>query len=177
VGDGDLGITASKVADALDAYAEQDAGDDLGKYLAAGGMAVNRAASSTLGTLFASGLMSAGKTVRGQDNLSNEDLAGMLDAAFEGLKARGKAKLGDKTILDALHPASDAFRTAIDEGHDINAAGQAMLAASISGRDAVTPLRNRIGRAGWVGERTEGKVDPGCEAWVVIARAITQSNT
>ena len=173
VGDGDLGITASKVADALDTYAEQDAGDDLGKYLAAGGMAVNRAASSTLGTLFASGLMSAGKTVRGQGSLSNEDLAGMLDAAFEGLQARGKAKLGDKTILDALNPASEAFRKALDEGHDINAAGQAMLAASISGRDAVTPLRNRIGRAGWVGERTEGKVDPGCEAWVVIARAIT----
>lgn len=176
VGDGDLGITASKVADALTSYANQDAGDDLGKYLAAGGMAVNRVASSTLGTLFASGLMSAGKTVRGQDSLSTEDLAGMLEAAFEGLKTRGKANLGDKTILDALHPASEAFRQAINEGHDLAAAGQAMLTASISGRDAVTPLRNRVGRAGWVGERTEGKVDPGCEAWVVIARALVQTN-
>jgi dihydroxyacetone kinase len=176
VGDGDLGITASKVADALDAYADQDVGDDLGKYLAAGGMAVNRAASSTLGTLLASGLMSAGKTVRGQDGLSNEDMAGMLEAAFEGLKTRGKAKLGDKTILDALHPASEAFSNAINEGHDLAAAGKAMYDAAVTGRDAVTPLRNRIGRAGWVGERTEGKVDPGCEAWVVIARAITQTN-
>lgn len=176
VGDGDLGITASKVADALTSYANQDAGDDLGKYLAAGGMAVNRVASSTLGTLFASGLMSAGKTVRGQDSLSTEDLAGMLEAAFEGLKTRGKANLGDKTILDALHPASEAFRQAINEGHDLAAAGQAMLTASISGRDAVTPLRNRVGRAGWVGERTEGKVDPGCEAWVVMARALVQTN-
>lgn len=176
VGDGDLGITANKVADALENYADQDAGDDLGKYLAAGGMAVNRAASSTLGTLLASGLMSAGKTVRGQANLSSEDVAGMLEAAFEGLKTRGKANLGDKTILDALHPASEAFRKAINEGHDLNAAGQAMLAAATAGRDAVTPLRNRIGRAGWVGERTEGKVDPGCEAWVVIARAITQTD-
>lgn len=176
VGDGDLGITASKVADALDAYADQDAGDDLGKYLAAGGMAVNRAASSTLGTLLASGLMSAGKTVRGQDGLSNEDMAGMLEAAFEGLKTRGKANLGDKTILDALHPASEAFSNAINEGHDLAAAGKAMYDAAVTGRDAVTPLRNRIGRAGWVGERTEGKVDPGCEAWVVIARAITQTN-
>lgn len=172
VGDGDLGITASKVADALTSYADQDAGEDLGKYLAAGGMAVNRAASSTLGTLFASGLMSAGKTVRGQDSLNNEDVAGMLEAAFEGLTARGKANLGDKTILDALHPASEAFRQAINEGQDLAAAGQALLAASISGRDTVTPLRNRVGRAGWIGERTEGKVDPGCEAWVVIARAL-----
>jgi dihydroxyacetone kinase len=174
VGDGDLGITASKVADALETYAEQDAGDDLGKYLAAGGMAVNRAASSTLGTLLASGLMSAGKTARGQESLSSEDVAGLLEVAFEGLKTRGKAKLGDKTILDALNPASEAFRHAITEGHDIAAAGQAMLAASVSGRDVVTPLRNRVGRAGWVGERTEGKVDPGCEMWVVIARAIVQ---
>jgi dihydroxyacetone kinase len=172
VGDGDLGITTGKIADALDAYAGQDAGDDLGKYLAAGGMAVNKVASSTMGTLLASGLMSAGKAVRGKAVLEPSDLATMLQAAFEGLQTRGKANLGDKTILDALHPSAEALTTALKAGESLEVAGHAMLEAAKTGRDAVTPLRNRVGRASWVGERTEGSVDPGCEAWVVIASSL-----
>ncbi|MEM6429755.1 MAG: DAK2 domain-containing protein [Deinococcota bacterium] len=172
VGDGDLGITTSKIADALDTYADQDAGDDLGKYLAAGGMAVNRAASSTMGTLLASGLMSAGKAVRGKEMLEPSDLATMLQAAFEGLQTRGKANLGDKTILDALQPSVEALSQAVQTTETLATAGQKLVDAAKIGRDAVTPLRNRVGRASWVGERTEGCVDPGCEAWVIIASSL-----
>ncbi|MEM7736265.1 MAG: DAK2 domain-containing protein [Deinococcota bacterium] len=172
VGDGDLGITTSKIADALDSYADQTAGDDLGKYLAAGGMAVNKVASSTMGTLLASGLMSAGKVVRGKEVLEPSDLATMLQAAFEGLQARGKASLGDKTILDAMHPSVEAISQAVQTTETLATAGQKLVDAAKAGRDAVTPLRNRVGRASWVGERTEGSVDPGCEAWVIIASSL-----
>ncbi|MCB0050327.1 MAG: DAK2 domain-containing protein, partial [Caldilinea sp.] len=51
-------------------------------------------------------------------------------------------------------------------------AGAAALAAAKAGRDSVTPLRSKVGRAGWVGERTEGKVDPGCEAFVIMLASL-----
>jgi phosphoenolpyruvate---glycerone phosphotransferase subunit DhaL len=71
-----------------------------------------------------------------------------------------------------LHPAAAAFAAARAEGADVAVAAGRMLDAARAGRDAVTPLRSRIGRASWVGERTEGLVDPGCEAGVVVLEAI-----
>ena len=176
LGDGDLGITARKVADALVAHAEgASPAEDLGGFIAAAGMATNRAASSTMGTLLATAGMRAGKLVKGAARLTDAQLTAMLQAAAEGMRERGKASLGDKTILDALFPAAEAFAAALEAGMPVEAAGRAMVRAAEEGRDAVTPLRNKIGRAGWIGERTEGLVDPGCELCVVVLRALARA--
>jgi phosphoenolpyruvate---glycerone phosphotransferase subunit DhaL len=171
VGDGDLGVTAIKLAEALETAADQG-GADLGKFLAQTGMALNRAAPSTMGTLMATALMQAGKGVLGKESLTAVDLPLLLGAAREGVQTRGKANLGDKTLLDALQPASDAFSAALSQGKSLPAAAEAMVAAARSGRDRVTPLRNRVGRASWLGERSEGKVDPGCGFAVVVLTAL-----
>lgn len=168
VGDGDLGITAEKMAVALRQHAEADVGDDLGKYLMAGGMAVNRAAPSTFGTLTATAMMRAGKVASGQLRLEPTTLAAMLEAAETGIAERGKAQLGDKTVLDALHPAAEAFARDIEAGCDVSAAAHAMRDAARQGMDDVTKARSRQGRAGWIGERTEGEVDPGCHLLVAV---------
>lgn len=176
MGDGDLGITAGKMAAALSAYAaDEPPAEDVGAYLAQAGMAVNRAASSSLGTLLATAAMRAGKEVRGVEEVGPADVARMLTAADAGIQERGKAKPGDKTIIDVLHPAAEVFGAAVAEGRDLDVATSRMLEAARAGRDAVTPLRSRVGRASWVGERTEGLVDPGCEAGVVILEAIASA--
>ncbi len=172
VGDGDLGITLSKIADALLIYIEKAPLSDLGKFLAGAGMETNRAGSSTMGTLLATALMRSGKEVMGKSNLTTFDLIQMFRAAENGVKERGKANLGDKTFLDSFSPACEAFTTSIDSGDSIVDAGTKALAAAKKGLDSVTPLRSRIGRASWVGERTEGKTDPGCAAFIVILKAI-----
>lgn len=178
VGDGDLGITAKKAAEAIDAHvAKGDGADDLGGHIAAAGIAVNRVASSTMGTLLATAAMRAGKLVKGSAEIRTHQLAEMLQAAAEGMQERGKARLGDKTILDALFPAAGAFGSALDAGKPLTEAGAAMVAAAEKGRDEVTPKRNRIGRAGWVGERTEGVVDPGCALCVTALRALAGKET
>lgn len=168
IGDGDLGITAEKMAVALRRHAETDVGDDLGRYLIAGGMAVNRDAPSTFGTLAATAMMRAGKVASGQDRLEPATLAEMLQAAQTGIEERGKARLGDKTVLDALHPAAQAFAREIEAGRDLPAAARAMRDAARQGMNDVTNARSRRGRAGWIGERTEGKVDPGCHLLVAV---------
>jgi len=173
MGDGDLGINMAKGATALGEYlAANEPGDDLGKFIAGAGMAFNRAAPSTMGTLIATALMRAGKAVRGAAQLDGPALSRMLQAADEGMQERGKAKPGDKTILDALHPAAGAFGEAIEGGENLAAAGDAMLVAARAGRDAVIPLQSKVGRASWVGERTIGKPDPGTVLFVQILETI-----
>lgn len=173
MGDGDIGITLEKIGIALTEYADTPVeGDDLGKWLGKAGMAANKAGSSSYGTLLATALMRAGKAVTGKSSLAPGDLAEMFNAANAGVQERGKAHLGDKTVVDALDPAAVAFAGAVAAGASAAEAGRAAVSAAEAGRDLVTPLRSRIGRASWVGERTEGKVDPGCEAFVVILRAL-----
>ncbi len=172
MGDGDMGINMERIGNALLEYVDVTELTDIGKYFVGAGMAANRAAPSTMGTLMATALIRAGKEVMGKNELVSADFSRMLQAAFTGMQERGKAQLGNKTILDALHPASEAFNHAVKEGRNLSEASLAALKAAEAGRDKVTPLRSQIGRAGWVGERTEGKVDPGCEALVVIFTAL-----
>ncbi|HQA66878.1 MAG TPA: DAK2 domain-containing protein [Aggregatilineales bacterium] len=173
MGDGDLGITAKKIANGLEAYIDDaPPEDDLGKYVMTAGMKVNSAAPSTMGTLIASGLMRAGREAKGKAELDGATLAAMFRAAVQGIQERGKAKPGDKTLIDALHPAAEAFAEAVERGDGLQAAAREMVAAAEKGLESVTPLQSRIGRAGWVGERTQGKVDPGCAFAVVVLRAL-----
>lgn len=174
IGDGDMGITMGRIGMALLGYVEQTEVDDIGKYLAQAGMTANRAGPSTMGTLFSTALMRAGKAVRGKTELSADDLAQMFQAADEGVAERGKANLGDKTVRDALSPAAEAFAAAIADGKTTAEAGAAALVAAEAGRDRVTPQRSKVGRAGWVGERTEGQVDPGCEMLVLLLRELAK---
>lgn len=172
MGDGDMGITLAKIGQALETYTQEASTADIGKFLAGAGMAANKAAPSTMGTLLATALMRAGKAVKDKTELANEDLAEIFQAANLGIQERGKAKPGDKTIVDALNPAAQAFAEALAAGASLYEAGAKALAAASAGRDEVTPLRSKVGRASWVGERTEGQVDPGCEAFVMVLKNI-----
>ncbi len=173
MGDGDLGITVAKIAQADRVFALNNPVEDIGKFLAALGMETNKAAPSTMGTLLATALMRAGKESRGVEGLTPTLLVKILEAAEQGIQERGKARLGDKTVLDALHPAVEAFTQTVSTGKSLSEAGMALLAASEQGRDSVTNVQSRIGRASWVGERTIGLVDPGCAVLVAIFKAIT----
>lgn len=173
MGDGDMGINLAKGAAGLEAYLEEHAPEgDLGRFLFGAGMAFNRAAPSTLGTLLATGLMRAGKECQGFDQLDARLLTKMLVAADEGIQERGKAKPGDKTVVDALHPAAEAFAAAIERGEDLTAASHKMLEAGREGRDAVIPLQSQVGRASWVGERTRNQPDPGTVALVQVMESV-----
>ena len=174
MGDGDTGVSVSKGAQGvLEHMAANPPTDDLGKWLAGVGMAYNRVAPSTMGALVATGLMRAGKEAMGVSSVDNAILAKMLMAASLGVQERGKAKLGDKTLVDALHPAAEAFSSAINAGLSLEVAGQVMLEAARNGRDAATPLKSMIGRANWVGG-TEGKLDPGTVLVVTVFEALLQ---
>ena len=172
IGDGDLGITVAKISTAMREFVKNSPMDDLGKFLASAGMEANRVGSSTMGTLIATGLMRAGKEAKGLSELTPQLLGAMLQSAATGMQERGKANLGDKTVLDAIFPAAEAFNTALQANESLKEAGIKMVKAAELGRDAVTPLVSKIGRASWQQDRTAGQVDPGCAALVIILRAL-----
>jgi len=172
MGDGDLGITASKISIALEKYSRETTQADPGKLLIAAGMETNRAAPSTMGTLLATALMRMGREITGKETLSNDDLAHLLIVAGNSIKERGKASLGDKTALDVIIPAGEAFKEAVENGVNQAETVRRLINAAENGRDQMTPQKNRVGRASWLGDRTIGLVDPGCELMVIILKAI-----
>jgi len=173
LGDGDLGITARKIADAIDSFIDSGLSqEDIGKFIMTSGMKINSAASSTMGSLLAIALKQAGRLAKDRTEIQPPDVSAMLRAAVQSIKEKGKANFGDKTMLDALNPAVEAYAGAIASGEAVDLAVSKMVAAAEKGLAEVTPLRNKIGRAGWLGERTEGKVDPGCAMVVVILKSL-----
>lgn len=176
MGDGDAGISATKAATGLKEFiaANPPPVSDIGAYFFNAGRAVNNAASSTLGTLIATALMRAGNEAKGLTDLDLNTMSKMLTAANSGIQERGKAQPGDKTIVDAMHPAAQAFATVVSERDDGKAAATAMLAAAREGRDAARALRSKMGRGAWVGERTENKLDPGTVLFVSVVEAIVE---
>lgn len=172
IGDGDMGITFTRIAEALIEYLKTAPTGDIGRLLVNAGMAANKAGPSTMGTLSATALTRAGKELLDKSEISASDIGKMFKSAAVGMRERGKANLGDKTVLDAIFPASEAFSLSIEKGEPVAEATKAALHAAEEGRDRVTPLRSKIGRAAWVGERTEGRVDPGCAAFVIVLEAL-----
>jgi len=178
LGDGDSGLTAEKGANGvLEHLSNTPPGEDLGKWLIGAGMAYNRAAPSTMGALMATAFMRAGKAALGQSHLTPTLLAQMLLEADKGIQERGKSKPGDKTIVDALHPAALAFSSALGRGESLEEAGVKMLEAARKGRDEAVGLRSQVGRAGWVGERTVGQADPGTVLFLGALEAVLDVNS
>jgi dihydroxyacetone kinase len=175
VGDGDLGITMTKISMALQEYTRTNTEvNDIGQFLIGAGMATNRAASSSFGTLMSTALINAGSQIKGCNRVSSVQLYEIFFAAVLAIQNRGKAQLNDKTVLDVFFPAAEAFKKAIDTGASNKDAGICLVKAAKEGLDHVTPMQSRIGRASWLGEQTKGKIDPGCAAAVIILEAIVR---
>lgn len=163
IGDGDLGITLLKAFRELDRIKDSWP-DDLGQAFMQAAQAVSKVSSSSFGTLFATSLMAAAKHTKGTTEAAWSDVPPILDKAVEAMMARGKASLGDKTVLDTVAAAS---REAA--GKDDPAALLAALKAGAqSALDEFRDKPNKIGRARIFAERTVGMDDPGMVAFKVM---------
>ena len=172
IGDGDLGITVTRGMGAVIEGLPELEGQPVGNQLSRSGMAFNRAAASTFGVLFATAMMRGGMAVKDQDEVGATDIVPIGRAALQGLMDRGKAKLGDKTLLDALAPAIDAFEEAQQSGKTLREATDAAVEACEKGTKATTGMRSKVSRASWVGERSVGVQDPGATAVLIMLKAV-----
>jgi dihydroxyacetone kinase-like protein len=160
LGDGDLGITmvrgAREVAAALDTLPAE-----VGEGLMKVAQAFTRISGSSFGTLVATGLMSAAKATRGRTDVPWSEMPGLLRGAREAMQARGKAELGDKTVLDAIEAAARATE-GLEEPAALLEAAKAAVAEVM---DAFRDRPAKIGRARIFGDRSVGLDDPGMLAF------------
>ncbi|SDO56540.1 dihydroxyacetone kinase DhaL subunit [Microbacterium sp. ru370.1] len=129
---------------------------------------VGGASGPLYGTLF----LRMGPALAEADPVDAAALGAALRAGVEGVIARGKAEVGDKTMIDALSPALEAWDSAARDGASPAAAAGAAAEAAARGRDATEPLVARKGRASYLGERSAGHLDPGAASATLLLEAL-----
>lgn len=167
LGDGDLGITLDR---GMKAIVEQkdDLADDLGRALMQCAQAFTKTSGSSYGTLMATGLMSMAKALKGETAADASQVSDLVAGARDAMIARGKAELGNKTVLDSL----DAVVQATARLEDPTAIADAAAGAVDDALDAFRDRQAQVGRARMFGEKTRGMDDPGMLAMRTIVRAL-----
>lgn len=168
MGDGDLGLTMSKAFTAVYDELRDTTETDIGKILMKAGMLMAKAAPSTMGTLMGTGFMRGGKAVSGTDEISTTDLAEFFQAFVTGIMERGKAKPGEKTIIDSLKPAADTLLEL--KGEDVAKALQGALRSSENGLESTKNMVAQHGRIAYYKEQSKGQKDPGATAGVILIK-------
>ncbi|HEX2939148.1 MAG TPA: DAK2 domain-containing protein [Ruminiclostridium sp.] len=175
VGDGDLGLTMGDGFAAASAAAETFEGDDIGKLLYTSGKAMSTAVPSTMGTLMASGLMNAGKVLKGKTDLSDAEVVQIFSAYMDGVINRGKAKVGDKTFLDGINPAIEALNASLKKGESLAKSAKNASAAAENGFKNTSSMLAVHGRAATRGEASRSLLDPGAAVAMLIMKAFENS--
>ena len=171
VGDGDHGSNMDrgmgKAVEKLDA----DTPGDPGAVLKAVAMTLVSTVGGAAGPLYGTLLLQMGNALAGAETVDQATFAAAWRKGLEGVKARGRAELGDKTMVDALSPAVDALEGATD----LDAGLAAALQAAKDGMEATIPLVARKGRASYLGERSAGHQDPGATSTYYLFQSAAET--
>lgn len=171
IGDGDLGITVSRGAEAArKAIAALPPEATPSEIIRAFATTIASANPSSFSALVATGLVAAARSVAGVESLTVADALTMAQQAVPAIAKRGKAEVGDKTMLDAIVPSVAAL-----EANPSDGALEAMIAAARKGIDDTAQGVSRKGRAAWLGERTIGHPDPGATAYLRFLEALEKA--
>ena len=167
LGDGDLGVTMVR-GSRLVMQTVDDLPEDLGMALMKVAQAFTKTSGSSFGTLLATGLLAAAKANKGRTEMPWSELAQVLVTAIEAMMARGKANLGDKTVLDAM----EAVRRATDGVEEPATLIKASRAATATALNEFRDQQSKIGRARIFAEKSIGLDDPGMLAFEAIVDAL-----
>ena len=174
IGDGDHGINMDRGFKEVMKKKDVLATADLSGVLKTTGMTLAFKVGGASGPLYGTGFMKAADVAKGKEELSLQDLPGLLEACIAGIQMRGKAERGEKTILDTLIPAKEALVKAIEAGMDTKEAFQKMLKAGEKGAEYTKIIKATKGRASYLGDRSIGHMDPGAASALILLRSIDE---
>lgn len=173
LGDGDLGLTMSKGFAAASNTASSLDDTDLGNVFKKVGFAISKEVPSTMGTLMATAFLGAGKAITGRETLNAQDVALCFRSMAEAVSARGKAKEGEKTMLDVLFPVARAMEGF--DGTDITELMKVALKAANNSLEKTKEMMNQHGKAAVFREKSIGLLDPGAAATTLMIRAFAKA--
>jgi phosphoenolpyruvate---glycerone phosphotransferase subunit DhaL len=176
VGDADFGVSlAAGFRNILEQWEKLDR-SSISSFLINAGSIITKHVGGCSGPIWGTCFMRAGLKSKGKESITLSDLVVMLRGAMEGMMARGGAQLGDKTLLDAMAPASEEFeKWGRKDPQDCVAAFEAAADAAAQSVEKARDWVAMRGRQSFTGERSKGTVDPGMVAVSTMLRAVTDS--
>ena len=175
VGDGDFGYSLARgfeiVISDWDTFDRADAWTFLKKVA----MIITSRIGGTSGPLWGTAFLRAAVAVNGADAIGSQEVVAMLRAAIEGIKQRGQSDVGDKTLLDALVPATDVLEERLAAGDDPGEALARAAEAARAAADATSTMLAKRGRASYTGERSIGSPDAGAVAVAVMFEQVSKA--
>ncbi|MCY1713856.1 dihydroxyacetone kinase subunit DhaL [Caproiciproducens galactitolivorans] len=175
IGDGDHGINMARGFKEVEKKLADFSGKDIGSILKAVGMTLVSTVGGASGPLYGTAFMKAGAAVGAKNEMDGGDFLNAMDAAIEGIKMRGKAHEGEKTMLDALIPAYNAIKKTYEENNDFKAAISQGVEAAEKGVEYTKTIIATKGRASYLGERSIGHQDPGATSSCLMLKVIQRS--
>jgi dihydroxyacetone kinase-like protein len=171
VGDGDFGISLDRGFSAVQTELSANPPADLASAFKNVATVLIKTMGGSSGPLLGTFFLRAGAVCAGKSELAPADVVALFQAGVDGLQQRGKAVVGDKTMLDALIPAVDAMRSAVEAGSGLADILDRGAAAAEAGAQATIAMQARKGRGSYLGERSVGHPDPGAMAAHLLLKA------
>jgi len=173
-GDGDHGTTMVRAMTEIERVVESATPGDMSSLLNDVGWAIMGIDGGATGPLFGSLFLGMADTVQNAETLDPATVVAMFEAGLAGVEKRTKAQVGDKTLMDALVPAVQALKEAVEEGADIAGALHGAAKAARQGAVSTKDLQARFGRARNLGEKSIGGQDPGATSIALIFKGFSQ---
>ncbi len=175
IGDADHGANMDRGFKAVTNKLPEISDKDIGTIFKTVGMTLLSTVGGASGPLYGTWFLQAGMKTAGKMELTLADWTEVLEASLTGIVMRGKAELGDKTMVDALTPAVNALKQAIQENQPLNAALERSAGSAQKGMEATIPLVARKGRASYLGERSAGHQDPGATSTYLMLKVAAET--
>lgn len=172
IGDADHGINLDRGFKAVKEKAPQFLDKDIGTILKNVGMVLVSTVGGASGPLYGTFFMRMGNVVSGKNTLDENDIVAMFEAGLAGIKERGKAQAGDKTMIDAMEPALNELKKALSEGRGLKEAIGAAANAAYNGVLMTKDIAAKKGRASYLGERSIGHQDPGATSAYLMIKTV-----
>jgi dihydroxyacetone kinase len=169
-GDGDFGMSLSKGFRQIKAEWNELDKEDIGSFLKSCGMIITEYCGGASGPIWGSAFRAMAKYAKGKEELDAMEVGEMLAEAVAGIQKRGGAKLGDKTLLDALIPAAEAIKE--NSGLGMTEALKEGANAAVAGAEKTKEISASKGRATYVGDRSINHPDAGAMAIGVIFQEV-----
>jgi dihydroxyacetone kinase-like protein len=170
IGDGDFGISLDRGFTAVQAELTANPPADIRAVFQTAATVLIKTMGGSSGPLLGTFFLRAAATCANKSELAPADVVALFQAGVDGLQQRGKAALGDKTMLDALLPAVDAMRGALDAGSGLTEILERGAAAAEAGMRGTITMQARKGRGSYLGERSVGHQDPGATASYLLLK-------
>lgn len=174
IGDGDHGINLARGFEAVEKKLPSLAGGDIGALLKGVGMQIVSTVGGASGPLYGTAFMKAGMACKGLTELDGPAFVKAMEAAVDGIKMRGKATEGEKTMLDALCPALKVMQDEVAAGKLLKEALQDAAAAAEKGVEYTKTIIATKGRASYLGERSLGHQDPGATSSLYLLQVLAE---